>query len=110
MDERRMSDQEILMVLHECASEDGACDKCLLCEEGRCQDRIMLAAADRIEELAKQLEQAEAHNRAVSALPNCNDCMDVKACAYRPQWGDLVRFNCPLWRGPAVENGGASNE
>mgnify|MGYP001256865873 CR=1 FL=1 len=68
------------------------------------------AAAERLEELAKQLEQAETHNREVSSLPNCNDCMDVKACAYRPQWGDWVRFNCPLWRGPAAENGGASND
>lgn len=30
---------------------------------------------------------------------NCNDCM-VRECKYQPQWGQMVRYNCPFyWRG-----------
>ena len=27
---------------------------------------------------------------------NCNIC-DKKNCKYRPEWGELIRFNCPLF-------------
>ena len=29
---------------------------------------------------------------------NCNNCKK-KDCEYRPEWGDSVRWNCPLWEG-----------
>lgn len=34
----------------------------------------------------------------VSILPSCNTCGDKKSCKYRPDWGDSVRINCPLWK------------
>ena len=34
----------------------------------------------------------------VSTYDNCNNCKD-KECKYRPEWGDSVRWNCPLWKG-----------
>lgn len=30
-------------------------------------------------------------------MPNCNDC-GCDHCTYKPEWGELVRFNCPLWK------------
>lgn len=27
---------------------------------------------------------------------DCNECRK-KDCEYRPQWGEITRFNCPLW-------------
>ena len=35
----------------------------------------------------------------VSKLPCCNTCGKLKDCEYRPEWGDSVRWNCPLWKG-----------
>ena len=29
---------------------------------------------------------------------NSNNCKK-KDCEYRPEWGDSVRWNCPLWEG-----------
>lgn len=55
-------------------------------------------------ELRKRAETAEAYHRIISDLPNCNDCMDARICAYRAPWGRLVRFNCPIWRGPMRSN------
>ena len=34
----------------------------------------------------------------VSTYNNCNDGK-AKECKYRPDWGDSVRWNCPLWEG-----------
>lgn len=34
----------------------------------------------------------------VSTFNNCNNCADKK-CHYKPKWGDMVRWNCPLWKG-----------
>ena len=31
----------------------------------------------------------------IQALPNCNNCYR-KDCQFRPDWGQIVRFNCPL--------------
>ncbi len=28
----------------------------------------------------------------------CNDC-HKKDCEYRPQWGEMVRYNCPHYEG-----------
>lgn len=35
----------------------------------------------------------------VASLPDCNDCGRWD-CEYKPRWGEQVRINCPLWRGP----------
>lgn len=37
----------------------------------------------------------------IESLPNCNDCKR-QGCEYKPKLGELVRFNCPLWKGSAV--------
>lgn len=39
----------------------------------------------------------------VSELPTCNDCAIQTACKIRPEWGDEVRYNCPLWQMPDKE-------
>lgn len=33
----------------------------------------------------------------VMNLPDCNDC-GAESCEYKPQPGQHVRINCPLWR------------
>lgn len=38
----------------------------------------------------------------VSVKPNCNTCADLE-CTYRPNPGQIMRFNCPLWRGHKEE-------
>lgn len=35
---------------------------------------------------------------ALMALPNCNNCGDIRDCAYAPPIGEHIRNNCPLWR------------
>lgn len=32
----------------------------------------------------------------ISTHDSCNNCGD-KECTFRPEWGDSVRWNCPLW-------------
>lgn len=32
----------------------------------------------------------------VSTYDNCNNC-HRQECEYKPDWGDSVRWNCPLW-------------
>jgi len=31
-------------------------------------------------------------------MHNCNDCGIKKRCAYAPELGTPVRWNCPLWQ------------
>lgn len=38
------------------------------------------------------------HLAAIRNLPDCNDCGAGRGCQYRPQPGETVRINCPLWR------------
>lgn len=35
----------------------------------------------------------------VSKLNSCNNCEVRRNCEHLPEWGDSVRFNCPLWKG-----------
>ena len=39
----------------------------------------------------------------VSTYDSCNNCAD-KECKYRPEWGDSVRWNCPLWTAERKES------
>lgn len=32
----------------------------------------------------------------ISTHNNCNNC-GARECKYKPDWGDSVRWNCPLW-------------
>ena len=34
----------------------------------------------------------------VMSFDDCNTC-EAKNCKYRPKWGQMVRINCPLWKG-----------
>jgi len=36
-------------------------------------------------------------------MHNCNDCTK-KDCEFKPDWGDDVRINCPLWEGEEDED------
>lgn len=67
-----------------------------------------LAAVDskELEEARKKLKVAEARAEKYKAFvddvagkPGCNTCTDQE-CPYRPNPGELTRFNCPLWCGP----------
>lgn len=58
-----------------------------------------------ITDLLARAEAAEAREEKykcffddVAEKPNCNTCADQK-CTYRPNPGEITRFNCPLWRG-----------
>ena len=33
-------------------------------------------------------------------LPDCNTCAKYGECEYMPEWGAMVRFNCPLYEKP----------
>ena len=35
----------------------------------------------------------------IMSLPNCNYC-GRDNCRFKPDWGDTVRFNCPIWKEP----------
>lgn len=61
-----------------------------------------------MEKLDKAIEQVEnvlgclkALRRIYEVGRDCNGCK-VKDCKYRPDWGDLIRFNCPFYRGGLV--------
>lgn len=34
----------------------------------------------------------------IKELNNCNDCAKKMSCEYRPEWGRMVRINCPLYK------------
>jgi hypothetical protein len=34
----------------------------------------------------------------ISTLNNCNNCK-MADCEHKPDWGEQVRWNCPLWKG-----------
>ena len=34
----------------------------------------------------------------IQSMHNCNDCGIVRRCAYVPEPGTPVRWNCPLWQ------------
>ena len=36
------------------------------------------------------------YTQNVQSYNNCNNC-GKKNCEYKPDWGDQVRINCPLW-------------
>lgn len=38
----------------------------------------------------------------ISSCNNCNNCK-VENCQYKPKWGHMVRYRCPLWRGEQDE-------
>lgn len=38
------------------------------------------------------------HSDMVAALPNCNDCGNLRNCEHEPKVGGYARINCPLWR------------
>lgn len=35
----------------------------------------------------------------LKGLHDCNDCSYKYGCDYMPKYGQIVRINCPLWRG-----------
>lgn len=39
----------------------------------------------------------------VSTYNSCNNCR-AEECKYRPEWGDSVRWNCPLWTAERKES------
>lgn len=30
-------------------------------------------------------------------LPDCHTCAKLGSCEYAPEWGRIMRINCPLW-------------
>ena len=40
--------------------------------------------------------------RNIESLGCCNSCEIMKDCEYKPEWGQLSRFNCPFYKGPGV--------
>ena len=56
-------------------------------------DRLDKAIAD----MAYILDTLTAFNRIVES-GDCNGCMSRMDCIYRPEWGELVRYNCPHYK------------
>ena len=52
---------------------------------------------DVIVDVAYVLDTLRAYRNIVQA-GCCNSCRR-KDCEYRPQWGDVVRYNCPHYEG-----------
>ena len=44
--------------------------------------------------------------RNMTALGNCNDCLERKRCKYIPKLGEQVRYNCPFYNGKEVTGEG----
>lgn len=36
--------------------------------------------------------------RSIVNSGDCNDCKVYKECQYRPDYGQLVRYNCPFYK------------
>lgn len=52
---------------------------------------------DLISDISYALDTLRAY-RDIAETGCCNDCRK-KDCEYRPQWGDMVRYNCPHYEG-----------
>lgn len=53
-----------------------------------------------IDELAtvlSYLSQCVLFTERILKQPDCTTCGKLKTCEYRPNYGDDVRINCPLW-------------
>lgn len=35
--------------------------------------------------------------KQIQSAGDCNTCYRKKDCEYMPQWGELVRYNCPFY-------------
>lgn len=41
----------------------------------------------------------------IMSLPDCHNCSKLGACEYQPEWGKIMRFNCPLWESDKPKEG-----
>ena len=57
---------------------------------------------DAISEIAYVLDTLMAYRQIVQ-LGNCNSCAESKNCKYAPKLGELVRYNCPFYKGWVTE-------
>lgn len=54
----------------------------------------------KLEELVKDMSYISSCLKSyeeILNLPNCQNCGKIGSCEYAPEWGQLVRYNCPLW-------------
>lgn len=54
----------------------------------------------RLDDLIEQKELELNYLKSLREIINshdCNECADSKDCGYRPEWGELIRYNCPLF-------------
>lgn len=51
---------------------------------------------DAISDVAYILDTLMAYRNVVES-GSCNNCGTQKICPIRPEWGQLVRYNCPLY-------------
>lgn len=54
---------------------------------------------DLISDISYVLDTLRAY-RDIAETGCCNTCYR-KDCEYRPQWGEMVRYNCPHYEGGA---------
>lgn len=57
---------------------------------------------DAISETAYVLDTLMTYRRIVQS-GDCNSCAVSKKCKYAPELGELVRYNCPFYKGRAKE-------
>ena len=53
---------------------------------------------DAISEIAYVLDTLMAYRQIVQS-GDCNSCAESKKCEYAPELGELVRYNCPFYKG-----------
>ena len=51
---------------------------------------------DAISDVAYILDSLMAYRKIVET-GCCNDCESVRVCGYKPDYGKLVRYNCPFY-------------
>jgi hypothetical protein len=52
---------------------------------------------DTISDIAYILDTLIAYRNIVNS-GDCNRCEKKKTCEYVPEWGQLVRYNCPFYK------------
>lgn len=62
------------------------------------KEKSMSRLDDAISQMAYILDSLMAL-RNIQECGCCNDCRVSAVCPYKPQIGQMVRYNCPFWEG-----------
>lgn len=91
--------EELVKRLRHCSEEHSGCGTCELSDTCVLQTRLLLQAANAIEELSAKVDSLQIFADDISKLPDCNTCLKQNRCEFVPRWGEYCRINCPAWLG-----------